>query len=162
MAAARAGSAANKDRPDPTRMHTARMHKSPAGAFLIQLLVLSQFRTENRLSLFLELLVRAAMWQSARKMSVGAAVSMTDLGEILDPVRKHVIDIKDALVHARYRYDGLDLILETVADSKIRGASQEIFALAGETMNAVDDMLDELYRQLSDLDRKLEALARSR
>ena len=29
-------------------------------------------------------------------------------------------------------------------------------------MNAVDDMLDELYRQLSDLDRKLEALARSR
>ena len=64
--------------------------------------------------------------------------------------------------HARYRYDGLDLILETVADSKIRGAAQEIFALAGEKMNAVDDMLDELYRQLSDLDRKLEALARSR
>ena len=63
--------------------------------------------------------------------------------------------------HARYRYDGLDLILETVADSKIRGASQEIFALAGEKMNAIDDMIDELYRQLSDLDRKLEALARS-
>ena len=43
---------------------------------------------------------------------------MTDLGEILDPVRKQVIDLKDALLHARYRYDGLDLILETVADSK--------------------------------------------
>ena len=83
---------------------------------------------------------------------------MVDLGEILDPVRRQVIDIKDALAHTRYRYDGLDLILETVADSKIRGASQEIFAVAGEKMDAVDDMLDELYRQLSDLDRKLEAL----
>ena len=85
---------------------------------------------------------------------------MTDLGELLDPVRKQVIDIKDALAHARYRYDGLDLILETVADSKIRGASQEIFALAGEKMSAVDDLLDQLYRELSDLDRKLEVLDR--
>ncbi|MDQ2632732.1 MAG: hypothetical protein M3Y78_03235 [Pseudomonadota bacterium] len=85
---------------------------------------------------------------------------MVDLGEILDPVRRQVIDLKDALAHARYRYDGLDLIMETVADPKIRGASQEIFAVAGEKMNAVDDMLDELYRQLSDLDRKLEALDR--
>ena len=78
---------------------------------------------------------------------------MSDLGELLDPVRKRVIDIKDALAHARYRYDGLDLILETVPDSKARGASQEIFALAGEKMNAVDDLLDGLYRELSDLDR---------
>ena len=85
---------------------------------------------------------------------------MADLGELLDPVRKQVIDIKDALAHARYRYDGLDLILETVADSKIRGASQEIFSLAGEKMNAVDDLLDELYRELSDLDRKLEIMDR--
>ena len=86
---------------------------------------------------------------------------MTDLGEILDPVRKQVIDLKDALAHARYRYDGLDLILEGVSDSRIRGASQEIFAVAGEKMNAIDDMLDELYRQLSDLDRKLDALDRN-
>jgi hypothetical protein len=85
---------------------------------------------------------------------------MKDLGEILDPVRKQVIDVKDALAHARYRYDGLDIILETVADSKTRGAAQEIFAVAGEKMNAVDDLLDELYRELSDLDRKLEALDR--
>ena len=85
---------------------------------------------------------------------------MADLGELLDPVRKQVIDIKDALAHARYRYDGLDLILETVADSKIRGASQEIFSLAGEKMNAVDDLLDQLYRELSDLDRKLEIMDR--
>lgn len=85
---------------------------------------------------------------------------MVDLGEILDPLRKQVIDIKDALVHARYRYDGVDLILEGVADDQVRGASQEIFALAGEKMNTVDDMLDELYRQFSDLDRKLEALDR--
>lgn len=85
---------------------------------------------------------------------------MIDLGEILDPVRKQVIDLKDALAHARYRYDGLDVILEQVSDDKVRGASQEIFAIAGEKMNVVDDMLDELYRQLSDLDRKLETLGR--
>jgi hypothetical protein len=86
---------------------------------------------------------------------------MIDLGELLDPVRKQVIDIKDALAHARYRYDGLDLIMETVSDSKIRGASQEIFAVAGEKMNTVDDLLDELYRELSNLDRKLEMLGRN-
>lgn len=85
---------------------------------------------------------------------------MSDLGDILDPVRKQVIDVKDALAHARYRYDGLDLILEGVSDGKVRGAAQEIFALAAEKMSAVDDMLDELYRQLSDLDRKLEGLHR--
>ena len=86
---------------------------------------------------------------------------MTDLGELLDPVRKRVIDIKDALAHARYRYDGLDLILEAVQESKVRGASQEIFAVAGEKMNAIDDLLDELYRELSALDRKLELLGRA-
>ncbi|WP_271899486.1 hypothetical protein [Candidatus Phyllobacterium onerii] len=85
-----------------------------------------------------------------------------DLGEVLDPFRRRVIDIKDALAHARYRYDGLDLILETVSDPKVRGASQEIFALAGEKMNVIDDMLDEFYRQLSDVDRMLEAYASKR
>lgn len=87
---------------------------------------------------------------------------MEELGEILDPVRKQVIDLKDALAHARYRYDGLDLILEQIEDGKIRGASQEIFAVAGEKMDAIDDMLDALYRELSDLDRKLETLDRNR
>ena len=86
---------------------------------------------------------------------------MVDLGEVLDPIRKQVIDVKDALAHARYRYDGVDLILNEVSDSKARGASQEIFALASEKMNAIDDMLDELYRQLAALDRKLEALGRT-
>jgi len=85
---------------------------------------------------------------------------MENLGEVLDPVRKQVIDVKDALEHARYRYDGLDLILENIEDDKIRGASQEIFAVAVEKMNAIDAMLDELYRDLSDLDRKLERLER--
>ena len=83
-----------------------------------------------------------------------------DLGEVLDPFRRHVIDIKEALAHCRYRYDGLDLILETVSDSKVRGAAQEVFAVAGEKMNVVDDMLDELYRQLSDVDRMLEAYSK--
>ena len=82
---------------------------------------------------------------------------MVDIGEILDPIRKQAIDIKDALAHARYRYDGLDLILDNVSDSKIRGASQEIFAVASDKMNVIDDMLDELYRQLSAVDRMLEA-----
>jgi uncharacterized glyoxalase superfamily protein PhnB len=82
---------------------------------------------------------------------------MVNLGEVLDPIRKQVIDIKDALAHARYRYDGVDLILGDVADSKARGASHEIFALASDKMDAVDHMLDELYRQLSSLDRTFEA-----
>lgn len=81
---------------------------------------------------------------------------MIRLGEVLDPFRKQIIDIKDALAHARYRYDGLDLILENVSESKIRGASQEIFSTAGEKMDAIDHMLDELYRQLSAADRMLE------
>ncbi len=85
---------------------------------------------------------------------------MDNLGDILDPVRKQVIDLKDALAHARYRYDGLDLILEQVSDGKVRGAAQEIFGLAGDKMDGIDGMLDELYRELSDLDRKLEALER--
>ncbi len=85
---------------------------------------------------------------------------MDPLGDILDPVRKQVIDLKDALAHARYRYDGLDLILEQVSDGKVRGAAQEIFSLAGDKMDGIDGMLDALYRELSDLDRKLEALER--
>jgi len=83
--------------------------------------------------------------------------AMVAIGEVLDPIRKQVIDVKDALLHARYRYDALDLLLENVSDGKVRAASQEIFAVAGEKMNVVDDMLDELYRQLSAVDRLLEA-----
>lgn len=82
---------------------------------------------------------------------------MVDIGEVLDPIRKQAIDLKDALAHARYVYDALDLLLENVSDAKLRGASQEVFAVASERMNALDDMLDELYRQLSAVDRVLEA-----
>src|SRR5262245_2736205 len=89
------------------------------------------------------------------------AAAMVDIGEVLDPIRRYVIGVKDALAHARYSYDGLDLILENVSDPKVRGASQEIFSVASEKMNAVDDMLDELYRQLSATDRLLEALQAS-
>lgn len=81
---------------------------------------------------------------------------MLDLGKVLDPFRKQVIDIKDALARARYLYDGLDLILENVEDPKIRGASQEVFSSASERMDAIDAMLDEFYRQLSSADRTLE------
>lgn len=81
---------------------------------------------------------------------------MLDLGEVLDPFRKQVIDIKEALARARYLYDGLDLILENVEDSKVRGASQEVFSFAGERMDAIDAMLDEFYRRLSSADRMLE------
>ena len=83
---------------------------------------------------------------------------MIDLGEVLDPIRKQVIDIKDALAHARYRYDGLDLILTGVAEAKVRGAGQEIFTVASEKMDAIDGMIDELSRRLSALDRELENL----
>lgn len=81
---------------------------------------------------------------------------MEDLGEVLDPIRKQVIDVKDALAHARYRYNALELLMETVSDPKLRAASQEIFAVACEQMDTVDHMLDEHYRQLSSIDRALE------
>lgn len=81
---------------------------------------------------------------------------MLDLGEVLDPFRKQVIDIKDALARARCLYDGIDLILEKVEDPKVRGASQEIFSSAGDRMDAIDAMLDEFYRRLSSADRLLE------
>ncbi|WEX10758.1 hypothetical protein [Chelativorans sp. AA-79] len=81
---------------------------------------------------------------------------MANLGEVLDPVRKQVIDVKDALAHTRYRYSALDLLLENISDSKLRAASQEIFAVASEKMNAVDDMLHEFYQRLSAVDRMLQ------
>ncbi|WP_157019361.1 hypothetical protein [Mesorhizobium xinjiangense] len=86
---------------------------------------------------------------------------MVNLGEVLDPIRKQVIDLKDALAHARYRYDALDLLMEKVADPKLRAASQEVFAVASEKMDTVDDLLDELYRHLSATDRMLESLEAS-
>jgi hypothetical protein len=86
---------------------------------------------------------------------------MLQLGEVLDPFRRQVIGIKDALAHARNLYDGIDLILENVEDAKVRGASQEVFSLAAEKMDALDDLLDDLYRQLSATDRILEAYERS-
>lgn len=82
---------------------------------------------------------------------------MANIGEVLDPIRRQAIDLKDALAHARYVYDALDLLMEKVSDAKLRGASQEIFAVASERMNTIDGMLDELYRQLSAIDRVLEA-----
>ena len=81
---------------------------------------------------------------------------MDRLGDVLDPFRKQVIDIKDALAHARFRYDGIDLILGNLSDAKARGAAQEIFGLATEKMDAVDSMLDDIYRKLSALDRTFE------
>lgn len=82
---------------------------------------------------------------------------MDKLGEVLDPIRKQVIDLKDELAHARFRYDALEILMENVADAKLRAAAQEIFAVAGEQLNAVDRMLDDHYRELSAIDRRLEA-----
>lgn len=81
---------------------------------------------------------------------------MLNLGEVLDPFRKQIIEIKDALARARYLYDGIDLILENVEDPKLRGATQEVFSSAGDRMDAIDAMLDEFYRRLSSADRLLE------
>lgn len=82
---------------------------------------------------------------------------MDKLGDVLDPIRKQVIDLKDELAHARYRYDALEILMENVADAKLRAAAQEIFAVASEQLNAVDRMLDDHYRELSAIDRRLEA-----
>lgn len=82
---------------------------------------------------------------------------MDKLGDVLDPIRKQVIDLKDELAHARFRYDALEILMENVADAKLRAAAQEIFAVASEQLNAVDRMLDDHYRELSAIDRRLEA-----
>lgn len=85
---------------------------------------------------------------------------MEKLGEVLDPLRKQVIDLKDALAHARYRYDALEILMESVSDSRLRAAAQEIFAVSVEQMDAIDRLLDEHYRDLSAIDRHLEAYER--
>lgn len=85
---------------------------------------------------------------------------MEKLGEVLDPLRKQVIDLKDALAHARYRYDALEILMEGVSDSRLRAAAQEIFAVSIEQMDAIDRLLDEHYRDLSAIDRHLEAYER--
>ncbi len=87
---------------------------------------------------------------------------MDRFGEVLDPIRKQVIDLKDALAHARYRYDALELLMGQVSDSKLRAASQEVFAVAMEQMDVVDRLIDEHYRELSAVDRRLENYGMSR
>jgi hypothetical protein len=74
--------------------------------------------------------------------------SMADAEVTIQSLRRLVIDTKDELMHARYRLNGLDLILESLADERAMSASQEIFGLANEKLNVVDDKLDQLYRQL--------------
>ncbi len=79
---------------------------------------------------------------------------MTDAEDTIQTLRRLVIDTKDELMHARYRLNGLDLILEGLADERVMSASQEIFGLADEKLDAVDDKLDQLYRQLSAFERE--------
>jgi hypothetical protein len=62
---------------------------------------------------------------------------MTDADDTVQNLRRLVIDIKDALAHARYRLNGLDLILESFANERAQSACQEIFGLAGQQLDAV-------------------------
>ena len=82
---------------------------------------------------------------------------MIDAEDTIQILRRLVIDTKDELMHARYRLNGLDIILEGLADERAMSASQEIFGLADEKLNMVDDKLDQLYRQLSALERESRA-----
>ena len=78
---------------------------------------------------------------------------MTDDLMEVDELRKKVIDAKEALERARYRVDAIDLILEGVNDDRTRGACHEVFALAAEKLDEVDDRLDTIYGDLSALAR---------
>ena len=91
----------------------------------------------------------------ARRKAERGERDKTDAEDIVQNLRKLVIDIKDALAHARYRLNGLDLILESFANERAQSASQEIFGLADEKLDAVGVKLDELYRQLSALEREV-------
>ena len=72
----------------------------------------------------------------------------------LDDIRTRLIAAKEVLERARYRVDALDLILEGVADRKVRGAAQEVFGLTTEQLDALDDRLDEIYRDVSAIVRE--------
>ncbi|PSJ64858.1 hypothetical protein [Kumtagia ephedrae] len=78
---------------------------------------------------------------------------MEDLDR-LDDIRTKLIAAKETLERARYRVDALDLILEGVKDEKVRGACHEVFGLAAEQLDALDDRLDEIYRDVSAIARK--------
>ena len=72
----------------------------------------------------------------------------------LDDIRTKLIAAKETFERARYRVDALDLILEGVADRKVRGAAQEVFGLTTEQLDALDDRLDEIYRDVSAIVRE--------
>ena len=70
-------------------------------------------------------------------------------------LRKQVIEAKDRLEHARYRLDALELIFEGLKDERAQAAAQEVFGLAKEKLNEVNDGLDNIYPELSGLQRDL-------
>ena len=72
----------------------------------------------------------------------------------LDDIRTKLIAAKETLERARYRVDALDLILEGVADEKIRAACHEVFGLTTEQFDTLDDRLDEIYRDISAIARE--------
>ncbi|HET9607942.1 MAG TPA: hypothetical protein VFO87_12845 [Nitrospira sp.] len=83
---------------------------------------------------------------------------MTDA--TIKTLRKMVIDTKEELTNARYHLDGLDLIFESLPDKRVAGACMSIFSTADKKLEAVDDMLDDLYRHISSLERELAEAAR--
>ena len=80
---------------------------------------------------------------------------MNDPDNSIQLLRKQVIEAKDHLEHARYRLDALELIFEGLKDGRAQAAAQEVFGLAKEKLNEVDDGLDNIYRELSGLQRDL-------
>lgn len=72
----------------------------------------------------------------------------------LDNIRTKLIEAKEVLERARFRVDALDLILEGVADQKVRGACHEVFGLTTEQLDALDDRLDEIYRDVAAIVRE--------
>jgi hypothetical protein len=78
-----------------------------------------------------------------------------------DDLRKQIIDTKEELTNARYCLNGLDLILEGLPDKRTASACMTIFSMTEKKLEAVDDMLDQLYRDLSALDRELDEIERN-
>ena len=80
---------------------------------------------------------------------------MTDTETTIRTLRKMVIDTKEELTNARFHLDGLDLIFEGLSDKRTASACMSIFGTADKKLEAVDDLLDDLYRHLSALERDI-------
>ena len=80
----------------------------------------------------------------------------------MNPIKPERVYMSPSTIeqHMVINDDGLDLIFESLPDKRVAGACMSIFSTADKKLEAVDDMLDDLYRHISALERELAEAAR--